>query len=266
VSDFQLILLEGIDRPVREPAPPGSFSLIPFQMVQEADLKPETIAAWWTPMDALLYASECVGAKGAANALWQLLVAGMIDAVASSSSLTRDHSTPSTTDGHSVIPKVRWQQFTEKGSDFWNAGYARFWFSGHHGGVTYLAFGIKLNPDDVRNNLPPPRPKPKQPEPKQELTTENVLTNAELQAYGYRSAAPVAQAEPVQEKGPPVSKAHLESWYAVYRLAYQGALDTEETAVKSARGMFPGKSVSRESIRTLRGTQKRGRKPAESAK
>jgi hypothetical protein len=68
------------------------------------------------------------------------------------------------------------------------------------------------------------------------------------------------------ERGPPVSEAHLQAWYEVYRQVYQGAADTEDTAVRSARGMFPGKSVSRDKIRKLRGAQKRGRKPGETAK
>ena len=54
--------------------------------------------------------------------------------------------------------------------------------------------------------------------------------------------------------------AAMEAWYAAYRLAYQGADDTMEKALASAKGMFPGKSVSREQVRKLAGGRKPGRK------
>jgi hypothetical protein len=92
------------------------------------------------------------------------------------------------------------------------------------------------------------------------------LSQAELQAYGYRSAATGGQAEAAQEKGPPVSEQHLKAWFDLYKQVYQGAADTEANALKSAAGMFPGKLVSRDRVRALRGAQKRGRKPNEPAK
>jgi hypothetical protein len=74
-----------------------------------------------------------------------------------------------------------------------------------------------------------------------------------------KQASAVADVEPA-EKGPSVSDVHLKAWFEVYRQAYTGASDTEANAVASARGMFPGKSVSRDKVRDLRGEQKRGRK------
>lgn len=61
-------------------------------------------------------------------------------------------------------------------------------------------------------------------------------------------------------KGTPVSKAALEVWFKAYQSAYSGADDTEARALESAKGCFPGKSVSRDAVRELRGTQKRGPK------
>jgi hypothetical protein len=69
-----------------------------------------------------------------------------------------------------------------------------------------------------------------------------------------------------EEKGPPVSPVYLRAWYALYKQVYQGASDTEDNAWASARGMFPGKSVSRDSVRALRGPQRPGRKPSDPAK
>ena len=54
-------------------------------------------------------------------------------------------------------------------------------------------------------------------------------------------------------KGPPVSDDHLWAWFEVYKRVYTGSADTEAMALKSATGMFPGKSVTREKIRALRG-------------
>lgn len=73
-----------------------------------------------------------------------------------------------------------------------------------------------------------------------------------------QAIAPRTDLEPAQ-KGPRVSDAHLKAWYALYCSVYPG--DTLEShAVKSAQGMFPDKTVSRDRVRELRGPQKRGRK------
>ena len=79
-----------------------------------------------------------------------------------------------------------------------------------------------------------------------------------------KSATGPEQQEPEDEdqgqKGPPVSETHLRQWYALYRSVYHGPGDTMEMALRSARGMFPGKFVSRDAIRKLAGGRTRGRK------
>jgi hypothetical protein len=60
---------------------------------------------------------------------------------------------------------------------------------------------------------------------------------------------------------PRVSDHLLRKWHDLYKEAYPGSQDIEERAIASATGMFPGKSVSRQRVRDLRGAQKRGRKP-----
>ena len=80
------------------------------------------------------------------------------------------------------------------------------------------------------------------------------------------SASPVPDAgasAPEEERGSPVSKTDLEAWAAVYKQAYGGKPeDTLTNALASAKGMFPGKFVSREKVRALvGGDRKTGRKP-----
>jgi hypothetical protein len=93
------------------------------------------------------------------------------------------------------------------------------------------------------------------PEAVRAIAAPAAKAKAETQAATARDVP----AEEIQ-KGPPVSDAHLRAWFDVFRQAYTGAADTEANALASARGMFPGKSVSRDKVRELRGEQKRGRK------
>ncbi len=164
MGEFQLILLSERERPVRLAEPTGGFCLIPFSsawMTEAATkLTPEMFASWWTPLEALAYTSRCVSFNGANKALWQLLVSGMIAAIATSSSATEESYAPQTSTEPRFIPKSQWKDFTATGSDLWTGAYARFWSVGTRGSrpTTRLAFGIKFNPNDVRPNLPPPNP------------------------------------------------------------------------------------------------------------
>lgn len=73
--------------------------------------------------------------------------------------------------------------------------------------------------------------------------------------------------ENAQEKGPPVSTEHLNQWQQLYERAYGGTpQDTRANQLASARGMFPGKSISRERIRALFEARKPGRKTGPGAK
>jgi hypothetical protein len=147
------------------------------------------------------------------------------------------------------IPRRFWVHLSTKGSDVWGAGDARFFIKGS----VCRYFGIRLDPVEVRTTLPALKPPPKKgwvkrPEPAPE-------------------PAPEPPQEETPQKGPRVADPHLKAWYDLYAKVYGGtAADTEANAVASARGMFPGKSVSRDRVRELRGEQKRGRKPDDSAK
>jgi hypothetical protein len=173
VSDFQLILFSEVDRPAREARIPGAFSLIPFRERAELEMAAEKaaervitveeLASWWTPTEALAYAATCVGStKAAGNAIWQRLVGGLIETVASTSSVTPKDRTPQPKWTHELVPRSYWKQYSEHGSDFWGAGDVRFFLRLSGTSAVYQAFGVKLNPADVRSTLPPPRPPPKQ--------------------------------------------------------------------------------------------------------
>ena len=77
-----------------------------------------------------------------------------------------------------------------------------------------------------------------------------------------KSLAPtVPQDDGSETKAPRVSDAHLAVWYEFYKATHSVNEDTEDRAVEFARQCFPGKSVSRDRIRALRGAVKRGPKP-----
>jgi hypothetical protein len=272
VSDFQLILLSEVDRTaIRKARHSGAFPLTQYRghsgvvvrmafsrpAEQNRDVSAEEIASWYTPIEACAYASLTVGKERAANAILQRLLAGQIEAAASRSSLTYGTDEPHADSEPSLIPARLWKSISATGSDLWSAGDARFFVPSRehgHSSKTYHVFGIRLNPRDVHASLPPlpPQPEPKpEPEP---LEVEQPPANSK------------PETEDLSQKGPPVSDEHLKGWFELYQRVYSGVADTETNALLSARGMFPGKSVSRERVRMLRGSQKRGRKNTEAAK
>lgn len=77
------------------------------------------------------------------------------------------------------------------------------------------------------------------------------------------AAQPLQDSAPDDDaaKGKPVSPEALKAWFDVYRKVYGGSADdTLENAHKSARGMFPGRFVSRDRVRELAGGRTPGRK------
>jgi hypothetical protein len=127
---------------------------------RDGEISAEQIASWYTPLEAAAYASIIVGDKAASNAIWQLLIAGMIEAAASNSSMTPQDRAPIAEKKPALIPKRFWKSISQTGTDLWSGGYARFWIhKGYDGKPTaYQCFGIKLNPSDVRSTLPPMPP------------------------------------------------------------------------------------------------------------
>ncbi|HXP03289.1 MAG TPA: hypothetical protein VN808_04145, partial [Stellaceae bacterium] len=70
------------------------------------------------------------------------------------------------------------------------------------------------------------------------------------------------QAIPPAPKLPDVSIEHLQAWFALYQQVYEGKpADTRPNQLKSAQGMFPDKSVSRDRVRKLFENRSAGRRP-----
>ena len=173
------------------------------------EIKPSDIEGWYTPIEACAYAANCVGTKGASNAVWRLLEAGLIEAVANSASRTPKDSAPIVRTKPVRIPERFWKAFTDHGSDLWNGGYARFWVSNKNSGTTFQYFGIKLNPDDVHANLPEPRHQPEAPQ----------------------ATSPVPAAEETANKGGRPRKEWWDDfWIEICRQIYEGDLKPKTQA------------------------------------
>jgi hypothetical protein len=107
---------------------------------------------------------------------------------------------------------------------------------------------VRLDPVEVKKLLPPGQGVPKATTP--------------VQAPVAQPETSISQDDDSKIKRQPVSAAALEAWFKAYQLAYPASSeDTEGKALESARGCFPGKSVSRDAVRKVRGAQRRGRKP-----
>ena len=266
MADFQLILLSEVDRTaIRKARHSGAFPLtqnrshsgvvvkVPYSKIpharpiqQDDGITAEELATWYTPKEASAYAVRMLGVKNGTNAIWQRLVAGQIQCAATHSSLGDWLGVPQAFSHPTLIPDGVWKHLAPNGSDLWGAGDANFFLaSPERGGQakTFHAFGIKLNPRDVHATLPP-------------------VPAKQERAPAVLPATPIEkpEIEDLSQKGPAVSEEHLKAWFDLYRQVYSGAVDTEANALASARGMFPGKSVSRDRVRALRGTQKRGPK------
>jgi hypothetical protein len=206
-------------------------------MAAQPAVTAEDLDNWLTPLQAVeLLKSAYRSEHLAIQTLLERLRGGMVQAVSRETKLEgrKDSATLA------PIPIAHWD-FVRGASSFWTTGDLVYNFrpQGEYESLTLRHFDVRFEPKSVRA----------------------IIGNE-------ADRAPVSGESPGEptDKGLPVSEAHLQAWYEVYKQAYRGAADTEDTALKSARGMFPGKSVSREKIRELRGPQKRGRKSGEIAK
>jgi hypothetical protein len=189
VGEFQLILLNERERPVRARRF-GAFSLVQFRSRIELEMAaenaaakritPETLASWLTPIQACAYAAQIVGAEKAANAIWERLAGGMIEAIAASTSVMDSDYTPDITREPTSIPKHYWKYCSDTGTDLWGAGDARFFITARalHSTRprTIRRFGIKLNPEDVRGTLPPLPPESQRRWPPKETSPKTPAT------------------------------------------------------------------------------------------
>jgi hypothetical protein len=203
----------------------------------------DEFTTWMLPSAALqlLYTSGSIDYRTGKLAILKRLQHGLIQAVAETGKLQNSSGT--------LVPitQKEWG-YAEDGivpSPLWVTGDITIAVPMHtYEGYTRVPvyfFNVRFNPTGVRALLPPEHVEPvsaqqSKPEPSE-------------------TADP-----PEQEKGPSVSPEHLREWFELYKKVYQGPQDTEANALASAAGMFPGKSVSRDRVRALRGAQKRGRK------
>lgn len=209
-------------------------------------LTTEEYRRWLTPLQAYAVAMQSVEKENAGTVIWERLKGGLVRTACASSSVAYYNTTPDLVSVPELIQRRYWQHIATGGAKtFWDTGDVRFDLPGRQnsGRYTVRCVGVRLNPEDLRTTLPPPKPKP----------TPQV-------APPTAPAATPAVVAPEVFRGDPVAVDHLKHWFELYRRVYTGSQDTEATALMSAQGMFPGKFVSRERVRALRGAQKVGRK------
>jgi hypothetical protein len=205
--------------------------------MQPRTLTAEDVADWLTPDQAVkilqgVFEEDYLSKK----TLLGRLAGGMIQAVSGHTVIEGDKSSRRS---RFLIPSADWHHI-DISDDFWISGdltYSRREYGGI-GTETIRHYDLKFEPQSVR------------------------ATIANAQTHAASNPEP-GMLESLQ-KGPRVTDPHLKAWFDLYSQVYSGtAEDTEDRALQSARGMFPGKSVTRDRIRELRGAQKRGRKPRE---
>ena len=203
-------------------------------MTDDNDPRPQIVAEWMTPRQAFtLVDSHFHNQGGTAQAIIGRLKGGALKSVALGGRSTEANGRVSSPTAPCNIPSSHWAEWNDGAlSDIWGVGDIRVYVDGR----VYRYFGVRFDPAEVRQMLPPL-----------------------VEQFAPPPVSPplLKQEEPASE-GKPVAASHLEEWYRLFQKAYPNA--SEDLALDSARGMFPGKSVTRASVRALRGTQKRGPK------
>jgi len=215
----------------------------------DTEFTAEEFASWIPSRDAYSMARESYG-NFAASTILNHLATDLIQARAAHFFVS---SQPQRDFGYVLrIPREVWEQLDhanyQSALSLWTTNNAEV--SVNRSTVlskTYKLFGIRFDPAGVRAMLP------------------SEGSKDTLAAEGARFSIAAAQPEP-EQKRPQVAQALLNDWFALYKRAFPGVEDTESKAIESAVGMFPGKFVSRQRVRELRGAQKRGPKPSGPAK
>lgn len=194
---------------------------------------------WLTPAQALSELDHLKGNHEAARAVLQWLRHGRLRAVAKSAVVGTDDREDI------LITKAVWAAVGDhfEHDAFWRSScFELDIYQGHSRPHLHTAFfNVRFDPAGIQSMLPPVR----QANPPPPST----------------SAAPPPSDKEQLDPGPRVSDPHLKAWYEVFKQAYPGNEATNDKALESAKGMFPGKFVDRKRVRKLRGSQKPGRKP-----
>ncbi len=202
-------------------------------------LSAEDIVDWLTPSQAAQLLNDAYGGEehyAAKRTLLGRLRGGMVQAVSGHSVIG---GRSGYRDKYLIIPTDHWQ-YADEANLLWISGDFEFQSideeSAYRNNVTTRHYGVKFDPQGIGaiigagTDPPPPPEQSRTPEPEQD------------------------------RKRPPVPPAHLQAWYAFYKAVTKGADDTEDHAWVHAKRCFSNNTVSRESVRMLRGAQKRGPK------
>ena len=200
----------------------------------------KALAHWLKPHEAVARLSKAFESDlTAVNTMNEWLKGGMMQAVAMR--VVVDEGGRRKEVDVSTIDPTGWNNFAQNWqSSFWKNGLITHARNDMRGGtITTRYYDVRFDPNDVQK-------------------IDDIAPNK----IGPDVAPDAETAEDEVPKGPPVSAAHLQAWFEVYKQAYEGPADTLARALKSARGMFPGKFVSRDKVRKLCEGRKRGRKSA----
>jgi hypothetical protein len=198
--------------------------------------------AWLTPEAAVGILEDAYDSNQLArNTLLTRLRSGMVHAVALSTRVDNGALRQNL-----VIPRDHWDGvewhnnvFVTGDLEYTTGSY------GSRGHMRWSRFGVFLNRAEVEEIVDPQRRTSQNEEPQVQEPEEQV-----------EEPQPAATSELK-----PVSQAALQAWYEAYKLAYGGtAQDTLPFALASAKGAFPDRRISRETIRKLAGGRKRGPK------
>jgi hypothetical protein len=198
------------------------------------DLTPEDIADWLTPRQALAILDEVFREADLSKAeLLERLRGGMVQAISIHASIDgRVRAAGAITE----ISTDDWRKIW--GSDtVWVTGTLSVEIKerGSYGSSALRYFDVRFEPSGINAIVAPLLPS--KPPSKDEAIDDDV------------------------PRGPPVSPDALKAWFDVYQKVYGNTpADTLDNALKSARGMFPGKFVARDRIRDLAGGRTPGRK------
>jgi hypothetical protein len=215
----------------------------------------EELATWLTPIESVRILSKYLGVEAATSMILSRLKGGVITSAAETSAYMLPGKTP-VNDKIVNIPSRYWSNLAgASNKHFWQIGDVRFFLGREFGRPeqsTIHYYGVRFDPHDIQSAIP---------QGDQIYAASAKTAEASAPATGNQVDPIESNHETPTERGPRVSDADLAAWYGLYKSVYEGAADTEDMAILSAQGMFPGKSVSRDRVRKLRGPQKRGRPP-----
>jgi hypothetical protein len=200
------------------------------------DLTAEDIADWLNPDQAVQILDAVFNKISLSrHTLLERLRGGMVQAIAAHSAFDGRRSSRATL---YRIPSEDWEK-VDTADPFWITGDVTYQRREYGGGDIIIArhFDVRFEPQGVWAIVGKP----------------GISHTTQAQP----ESSSVAELEP---KGPRVTEPHLRAWFEFYKTVRSEAEDTEDRALESARKNFPGKSVSRERVRALRGSQRRGPK------